>query len=320
MILEAKEKIIKNLQVLPNYFPIGGNFVTEAYLPEKARDSYLIHLFEVEPTPGPRAFREHRHSWFELVVFKRGYGVYQTSKKSYRIQEGDVFAFSSNEIHSITEISGDPQMRLMNLHFDPRYYLDTPYDGISQMNFAFLSGHGDQFENRLPRENPATAQIRQLLLNIEEEFRQKGPEYAWAIRSELSQILLLLVRELSYGGPRLPDGSAQHLEAIRDAVDYIRVHLTEELTLEDIARAARLSPNYFSTLFRQVNGQALWDYVTARRIERAMRLLELDDGQTVLDIATQCGFNNTANFNKMFKKHTGRTPSEYRRKGVSVLY
>lgn len=70
-------------------------------------------------------------------------------------------------------------MRLMNLHFDPRYYLDTPYDGISQMNFAFLSGHGDQFENRLPRENPATVQIRQLLLNIEEEFRQKGPEYAW---------------------------------------------------------------------------------------------------------------------------------------------
>lgn len=51
MILEAEEKIIKNLQVLPNYFPIGGNFVTEAYLPEKARDSYLIHLFEVEPTP-----------------------------------------------------------------------------------------------------------------------------------------------------------------------------------------------------------------------------------------------------------------------------
>ena len=294
--------------------------MTEAYLPEKARDSYLLHLFEVEPAPGARAFREHRHSWFELVVFKRGYGVYQTARTSYEILEGDVFVFSSNEIHSITEISGEPQMRLMNLHFDPRYYLDAPYDGISQMNFAFLSGHGNQFENRLPRGNPATARIRQLLLNIEAEFRQKGPEYAWAIRSELSEIMLLLVRELSYGGPRLPEDGAQHLEAVRRAAGYIREHLTEELTLEDIARAAGLSPNYFSTLFRQVNGQTLWDYVTARRIERAMRLLEMDRGQTILDIATQCGFNNTANFNKMFKKHTGRTPSEYRRKGVSVLY
>ncbi len=294
--------------------------MTEAYLPEAARDSYLLHLFEVEPAPGSRAFREHRHSWFEIVLFKQGYGTYQTVRRAYSIQEEDVFVFASNEIHSITEISASPRMRLMNLHFDPRYYLDAPYDGLSQMNFAFFSGHGSEFENRLPRQHPATIQIRSLLRSIEGELLEKGPEYAWAVRAELSRILLLLIRQLQYGAPRFPDGGARHTEAVRDAADYIRSHLTEELTLEEIARAARLSPNYFSTLFRQVSGQALWDYVTARRIERAMRLLELDGGQTILDIATQCGFNNTANFNKMFKKHTGRTPSEYRKHGVSSLY
>ena len=294
--------------------------MTEAYLPEAARDSYLLHLFEVEPAPGSRTFREHRHSWFEIVLFKQGYGTYQTVRRSYSIQEEDVFVFASNEIHSITEITASPRKRLMNQNFDPRYYMDAPYDGLSQMNFAFFSGHGTEFENRLPRQHPATIQIRSLLRSIEGELLEKGPEYAWAVRAELSRILLLLIRQLQYGAPRFPDGGARHTEAVRDAVDYIRGHLTEELTLEEIARAARLSPNYFSTLFRQVSGQALWDYVTARRIERAMRLLELDGGQTILDIATQCGFNNTANFNKMFKKHTGRTPSEYRKHGVSALY
>lgn len=292
----------------------------EAFLPEQAQNGYLVRLFEVEPQPGSRPFREHRHSWFEIVLFKQGHGLYQTATAAYPIQAGDVFVFSSNEVHLITEIGADPPMRLMNLHFDPRYFLAAPYDGLSQMSVSFFTGHSPQFENRLLRGAPATQRVRELLLHIEKEFAQKEPEYAWAIRTSIAQILILLIRSLSYGASRPSASSIRHSEAIRLAMEYIQNHLAEELTLETIARTARMSPNYFSTLFRQHNGQPLWDYITAQRIERAMRLLEVNAGQTILDIATQCGFNNTANFNKMFRKHTGQTPSEYRRQGVRSLY
>ena len=294
--------------------------MTDAYLPDGSRNGYLVHLFEAEPCPGPRPFREHRHIWFELALFKQGHGTYQTACSSYDIEAGDVFVFSSNEIHSITEISTVPPLRLMNLHFDPRYFLDAPYEGPARMGLAFFSGHNAAFENRLPRGVPATNQIRELLLHIESEFLNRPPEYAWAIRENLSRILILLIREFQYKQDRLPDSSIRHLEAIRKTVDYIRDHLAEDLTLESIARIAQLSPNYFSSLFRRITGQALWDYVTARRIEHAMQLLDLDNGQTVLDIAACCGFNNTANFNRMFRKYAGCTPSEYRRYGIRSLY
>ena len=55
----------------------------------------------------------------------------------------------------------------------------------------------------------------------------------------------------------------------------------------------------------------MWDYVNSRRIDAAIRLLA-DNELNILDIAVKCGFNNTANFNKTFKKITGLTPTEYR--------
>ena len=56
-----------------------------------------------------------------------------------------------------------------------------------------------------------------------------------------------------------------------------------------------------------------WDYINIKRIEDSLTLLK-STNLTVLDIATKCGFNSTASFNKIFKKTTGITPKEYRKK------
>ena len=79
-----------------------------------------------------------------------------------------------------------------------------------------------------------------------------------------------------------------------------------------------MSPNYFCSVFRKSAGVTPWDYITSARVELAMRLMEQSPDETLLNIAVRSGFNNTQNFNKMFAKHTGCTPSEYRRSGYSL--
>lgn len=54
-----------------------------------------------------------------------------------------------------------------------------------------------------------------------------------------------------------------------------------------------------------------WDYIAIKRIEKATRLLR-DSDETVLSVAIACGYNNTAGFNRIFKKITGLTPRGYR--------
>lgn len=89
-------------------------------------------------------------------------------------------------------------------------------------------------------------------------------------------------------------------------------HLTEDLTLEDIAQAAGLSRSYFSAIFRQLNGVTVWDYITRKRIELAMEYLR-HGNLPITQIASMCGFNTIANFNRSFKLVTHCTPSQFRK-------
>ena len=95
--------------------------------------------------------------------------------------------------------------------------------------------------------------------------------------------------------------------------DYVNQHLCERITLQAVAELVHLSPNYFSHLFKASSGISLWDYITARRVERAVGLICSNSTLTVLQIALDCGFNSTVHFNKAFKKHTGLTPNQLRK-------
>jgi AraC-like DNA-binding protein len=59
-------------------------------------------------------------------------------------------------------------------------------------------------------------------------------------------------------------------------------------------------------------GMSIWDYISIKRIEEALTLIKTTD-KNMLEIALECGFNNTVNFNKLFKKYTNVTPNFFRK-------
>ena len=95
------------------------------------------------------------------------------------------------------------------------------------------------------------------------------------------------------------------------AVNYIEEHLSEPITLEEIAREAGVSRTYFSTLFRTLNGLSPWDYILIRRVDTAKHLLTTTD-ETVLDVCGNAGFENISHFNRVFLRYAGCTPHAYR--------
>jgi two-component system response regulator YesN len=100
-------------------------------------------------------------------------------------------------------------------------------------------------------------------------------------------------------------------QAVEVALQYIRAHYSEELTLEKVASIVYLNPVYFSQLFKQKTGKGFKEYVTHLRLERAMELLR-DSELKVGDISERVGYPDVRHFSQIFRKKTGFTPSEYR--------
>ncbi len=94
--------------------------------------------------------------------------------------------------------------------------------------------------------------------------------------------------------------------------NYIREHLDEKLSREQLASIVYLSPGYVTRLFKQETGVSLFDYIVTCRVERAGELLCQKD-IPVGDIAQMVGYDNFSYFSELFKKRTGLSPSDYRR-------
>jgi AraC family transcriptional regulator len=93
--------------------------------------------------------------------------------------------------------------------------------------------------------------------------------------------------------------------------DYVEEHLAETVLLSQLADAARLSPFHFARAFKQSFGLPPLRYVTGRRIERAKSLLASDASVTQVGLAV--GFAETSSFTTAFRRHTGVTPTAFRR-------
>lgn len=99
--------------------------------------------------------------------------------------------------------------------------------------------------------------------------------------------------------------------AVSHLQEYLLAHLHEDLSLVRLAEVSRLNPSYLSRLFKQVTGVNLNVYIQEARLNKAMELLRESDLK-VYEIARLAGYEYAPYFTKIFKKHAGMSPQEYR--------
>lgn len=307
---DKRKKIIKYIFAVAKYISICG--VNELDFEICIDGVCLLKMFRTHVRKGIRMNRVHRHTAFEISAMIKGKGEYTTDRETYKMEQGDIFLFSSNEQHCITRIDS-PEMELLTMRFEPRFIWAS---GNRMFDFKFLKiflDHNSNFSNRLTADTPSVQKISSLLKEIEQEFLQKQAEFELMIKVRLLNLLVLLIRDFDY----VSDGNyvsprRDSLKSMEKAMNYIDAHLCENFSLEQVAKIAAMSRSYFSTTFKHLNGISLWDYITVKKIDKAILLLTETD-KTMLEIAMLCGYNNTANFNRAFRKVTQKTPQDYRR-------
>src|SRR5262245_33059685 len=103
----------------------------------------------------------------------------------------------------------------------------------------------------------------------------------------------------------------QYYHRLQEIKRFIEEHYTEEISLKKAARIAGLEKKYFSSFFHRKVGVGFKDWLTHLRVVRAMDLMKAED-YTISEVAYSAGFKDIRTFERAFKKHTKRTPRDFK--------
>ena len=117
---------------------------------------------------------------------------------------------------------------------------------------------------------------------------------------------------VSWTAEKIIGDSPKTKDAVELAEFYIIQHLTENLSLEEVAAEACVSPTHLTRLFKKRYQMGVVDFVTEKKMALAEELMK-QENLTVSYIASKLGYSNYSYFTKVFKKYTGKTPTEYKK-------
>jgi AraC-like DNA-binding protein len=145
--------------------------------------------------------------------------------------------------------------------------------------------------------------------DIISEYQKNDNISADIIHCRLTEILAYLLRNPSQP---VPQKTAISHPAVVKLTNYINENYKNPLTLEDAAKKLNMSRTYLSKLFHSNTGFTFKNYLSIIRIKHAKELL-LNTDKSVIDIAYECGFEDSNYFSTAFKKAEKMSPLEYRK-------
>jgi len=113
------------------------------------------------------------------------------------------------------------------------------------------------------------------------------------------------------------DNQYKNSVRIKKVYEFIQENFTRKISLSEISELVNMSPVSFNRFIKKRTGKTFIEYTNDTRISHASKWL-IESDLSIGEIGFKCGFNNTAHFNRQFKKTKNSTPSEYREKFESV--
>lgn len=232
------------------------------------------------------------HENLEIQFFVDGKGRVLLNGERLEVKKNDIAIINSNSLHCD----------------DTDGFLDFYAIIIDNKLCSDSDIHCDSicFEQITDMEN-----IRILLKNIINIYYSKECLYKKAkLKTAVLSLVIILSEAHSVSVSAFKAENDTH-GAVKWAIEYINGHYAEKLTLDTIAKNAFINKYTLSKSFKLLTGRTVVEYINNFRCQRVKELIY--EGIPISTAAFQCGFNNISFFTKVFKKYTGKLPSEYKK-------
>jgi AraC family transcriptional regulator, transcriptional activator for feuABC-ybbA operon len=231
-----------------------------------------------------------------LIVVKSGQGRLTLDSDEYRLRPDTVYVCAPGETYGI-EVEKTRQLKMFLFKFDVFQVTEQRYERVQRMKEERLFPLQGEIQV-----SPA-GQLGSLCDTIYHHWRSEDRLERFHSQLAFQELLYYIMKNRRL----LSEKSRTSLEL---AKEYMERYFYENLTIEQLARIANVSPKYFVDLFKKTYGISAIDYLTELRINRAKQLMAQSDAK-LRDIAHQVGYNDEFYFSRKFKKKVGVTPTVY---------
>ena len=251
----------------------------------------------------------HWHNDLEINLIREGEAVFQVYQKSYRVRTGEGFLLNRNVPHSCSS-HGNEHVRYSTILVRPDFlYGDfgsdverkcfQPFLQNSAIPCIYLTGFDENGK-----------EILQKLNQVEEAFDRKRFCYELKIKGLLCEAFAMILYGHRQELTKFVPANLQELERLEKMLNYLNMHFTEVISLQDLADQVHLSREVCCRLFKKMTGKTITGYLEEYRVNKSFSLVQ--SGQySMIQITEMVGFSNPSRFASAFRKRFGCNPGEY---------
>ncbi len=253
---------------------------------------------------------------FLLVYIEEGQGRFVIDGESYDVVPGDLYCIPPATTHFMEGYA--PTMVCPFVHFDLVY---RPIE--SHWDFSIPEGMLDLSDFSPLMHPPVTKELHERLSGkIETYTNQRVGSIIHEIVEEASRaqpysqlimsgLMLNAIAEIFRGQDGVLESCNAYVSSLEGAAEYIRIHCSEQVSMDIPAKMCSIAPSYFRRLFRLQFGCSPRDYLRRARIQMAKELM-LTSRLNMTEIAFKVGYATVHSFSRAFRAEEGIAPSQYR--------
>lgn len=266
---------------------------------------FPIQLYHVDKHHPKFEMASHWHSSVEIIKVLEGVLKVKLSTNEYTAKKGDIVFVNCETVHSAFP-SDDCIYECIVMNMDMLSTRDAAcsYFIESILNIEYTI---DEF---FPYEDD---EFHQSIESLFTYMNKMSSGYKFSVIGALYRLFGIIIDNHLYHSNQSESEvlKDKNIPKLKKVLSFIRSNYDKQLSLEDMAQIAGMSPKYFCAFFKKMTLKTPFEYLMAYRIEKASRKL-LNSDLSVTDIAYSSGFNDLSYFIKTFKDIKGTTPAKFR--------
>lgn len=267
------------------------------YLHDNFRIFHLTDQFQKE-------FVYHYHDFNKILILLRGDVTYTIEGRAYDLQPNDIVFVKAGEVHKPVINGTSPYERIV-IYVSPDY-LDSHQKGDADLSTCFHQAHMEQ-SHVLRIKSFSNSRLNSSIKRIENSLHDKD------FASDLLHEVLFLEFMIELNRSSLCDNIAyisntSSNKMVLTIIEYLNTHLTEDISIDTLAKHFFLSRYYLMHTFKEETGYTIGNYLAAKRLLLAREMIA--SGKPITEVCYACGYKNYSTFSRAYKKNFGKAPRE----------